>query len=233
MISVIIPTYNRARLLHQALHSVFLQTYQNIEIIVIDDGSTDNTRDVVMMFPKVIYIFQDNQHISAARNKGISIARGKFLAFLDSDDLWAPEHLEKSLNLMDDDVGLVGGSHAYFNNHGRIIKTNIEIPKPEGYLFNKIFLEGTPFQTSTALVRKTLVDKYGGFNCKVGCFKNGCIGEDYEFFCRIAMHTKIKYVDDVFVYYRTHDDNITNKNAVFVIHTGKKYLSNLSASGEI
>lgn len=227
MISVIIPTFNRSELLFQALRSVFLQTYQNIEVIVVDDGSTDDTKNVVSIFPKVKYIFQENQNISAARNKGIDLALGKYIAFLDSDDLWAPTHLEKSLDLMDRDknVGLVGGAHAYFNPNGTIIKTNVECPCPHGHLFKDMFLKNTPFQTSTAVLRKSLIDKYGNFKTEIGCFKGGCIGEDYEFFCRIAKHTKIAYVKDILVFYRTHDSNITDQNGIFIISSGKKYLA--------
>lgn len=96
-VSVVIPTYNRAHLVGRAIQSVLNQTYQDFEIIVVDDGSTDNTEEVVKSFndPRIRYIRHDqNRGGSAARNTGIKMARGEYIAFQDSDDEWLPEKLE-------------------------------------------------------------------------------------------------------------------------------------------
>jgi glycosyltransferase involved in cell wall biosynthesis len=93
-VSVIIPTYNRASYVTEAINSVLAQTYTDYEVIIVDDGSTDRTREVIAHFRDLIrYIYQDNQGLAAARNTGIKAARGKWIAFLDSDDLWLPEKL--------------------------------------------------------------------------------------------------------------------------------------------
>lgn len=101
LVSVIIPTYNRAVLLSEAVNSVLLQTYQNIEIIVIDDGSTDNTTEVMATFgERVRYTRRPNAGVNAARNLGLKQARGEFVALLDSDDLWAPFKIELQVRLL-------------------------------------------------------------------------------------------------------------------------------------
>lgn len=101
LISVVIPTYNRAGYITNALESVLSQTYQNFEILIVDDGSTDDTKEVILSLdnPKIRYIYQENAGASAARNTGIKNAKGEFIAFLDSDDTWYPEKLEKQLEV--------------------------------------------------------------------------------------------------------------------------------------
>src|SRR5688500_924354 len=93
LVSVIIPVYNGARFLRAALESVFAQTYRPIEVIVVDDGSADDSGVIAQSFPEVRYIRQENQGVAAARNNAIEAARGEFFAFLDQDDLWTPEKL--------------------------------------------------------------------------------------------------------------------------------------------
>ena len=100
-VSVIIPTYNRSEKVVKAVKSVLTQTYTDYEVLVIDDGSTDNTKVVLApYYGKIRYIFQANQGVSSARNRGIQMARGEFIAFLDSDDEWLPEKLEKQVNFL-------------------------------------------------------------------------------------------------------------------------------------
>ena len=110
-VSVIIPTFNRAAMLRDAIDSVLNQTFEDYEIIVVDDGSTDNTRETISKFnsPKITYIYQENRGRSIARNIALSRARGEFIAFLDSDDIFLPYKLEKQINAMEiqKDYGLV------------------------------------------------------------------------------------------------------------------------------
>jgi glycosyltransferase involved in cell wall biosynthesis len=94
LVSVIIPVYNGARYLRAALESVFAQTYRSFEVIVVDDGSVDDSGNIAQSFPDVLYVRQENQGVAAARNKGIEVARGEYFAFLDQDDLWTPEKLK-------------------------------------------------------------------------------------------------------------------------------------------
>ena len=104
LVSVIIPTYNRAKLLKRAIESVLNQTFQDFELIVVDDGSTDDTKEIVKSFnnQKIIYIYQENFGGAALpKNVGIKMAQGKYIAILDSDDEWLPEKLQKQVTLFE------------------------------------------------------------------------------------------------------------------------------------
>lgn len=108
LVSVIIPAYNSAKFAAKAVESVLAQTYQNYELIVIDDGSTDNTKEVLNRFAgRVNYIFQENRGPSAARNMGIKVAQGEYICFLDADDTWLPMKLEVQLAFMKNNRGIV------------------------------------------------------------------------------------------------------------------------------
>jgi len=100
LVSVIIPVYNREKFLAAAVDSVFAQTYRPIQVIIDDDGSTDQSGAIARSFADVEYIYQENQGVSVARNTGIDAAQGEFVAFLDSDDLWLPRKLETQINYM-------------------------------------------------------------------------------------------------------------------------------------
>src|SRR5581483_12146947 len=96
-VSVIIPTYNRRDFVREAIASVLAQAYQDFEVIIVDDGSQDDTHAVIQEFPGVRYIYQENRGVSAARNRGVTVSQGEFLAFLDSDDIWRPRKLESQI----------------------------------------------------------------------------------------------------------------------------------------
>lgn len=101
LVSVIIPTYNSAPYIVDAIGSVLAQTYQNLEIIVVDDGSNDNTREVLVRYrDKITCLYQENRGVSAARNRGMQHAQGEFIALLDADDIWLPTKLERQLRFM-------------------------------------------------------------------------------------------------------------------------------------
>jgi glycosyltransferase involved in cell wall biosynthesis len=120
LVSVIIPVYNGARYLRAALSSVFAQTYQPFEVIVVDDGSIDDSGVIAQSFSDVRYIRQENQGVAAARNHGIEAARGDFFAFLDQDDLWTPEKLKLQIEylLNDQDLGYTLTQQQYFLEPG-------------------------------------------------------------------------------------------------------------------
>ncbi len=109
LVSVIVPVYNGERYLTKTIQSVLTQDYQPIEIIVVDDGSTDRTAEIVRAQPNIHYIYQNNRGVSAARNTGIAAAQGEFLAFLDADDMWVPQKLSVQVSYLTQhpDVGFV------------------------------------------------------------------------------------------------------------------------------
>ena len=101
-VSVLIPTYNCARFLSQAIDSVLAQTFQDFEILVVDDGSTDDTAQVVARYPRVRYIRREHCGVSASRNAAVAAATGEIVVFLDADDFWLPEKLEKQVTYLDE-----------------------------------------------------------------------------------------------------------------------------------
>ncbi|HUL00885.1 MAG TPA: glycosyltransferase family A protein, partial [Nitrospirota bacterium] len=189
MISVIIPTYNSDKYICEAIDSVLSQTCKDYEIIIIDDGSTDNTKNLIAEnYPTVRYFYSKNKGVSSARNIGISIAQGEFIAFLDADDKWLPEKLEKQLALFENDhqVGMVFTENYYFDEHGlkeiKIFKRKLLM---YGNIVRNIFLNSYVV-TSTVMVRKSVFDD-------VGLFEEGlAIAEDDNMWMRICLKNRIE-----------------------------------------
>ena len=157
LITVIIPVYNGGRYLRPALESVFAQTYRPFEVIVIDDGSTDDSAEIAQSFPDVHYIHQPNQGVAVARNNGIAAARGEFFAFLDQDDLWTPEKLKLQIAHMQShpDVGYTLTRQQFFLEPGETIPT----------WFRKELLTEvhTGWVLGTLVVRRTAFEQIGNF----------------------------------------------------------------------
>jgi len=187
-VSVIIPTHNREKLLSKAVGSVIEQTFQDFEVIIVDDGSTDNTRKVISEFSakdeRILYIYQQNQGVASARNKGISIARGAYIAFLDSDDRMLPNRLEEQVKLLDinKNIGLVYGSMLIKENEESELKTfGIVFPEiiPCREMFLNLLKYHIFFTICTVMMRKDIFEKYN-FNPLMK------IGEDFLFFLQVS-----------------------------------------------
>jgi len=169
LVSVIIPTYNRAHLVKEAIDSVLSQTYQNFEIIVVDDGSTDDTKDVLVPYKdKITYIYQQNQGGSAARNTGLKHSKGEYISFVDSDDLWLPEKLEKQVEVLenDNDIGFVFSSFIQIDDSGNYVKKGFR-PRGlpfRGNLFWEILSRKITCLIITWLVRRECFEEVGFFN---------------------------------------------------------------------
>src|SRR5687768_3146869 len=124
LVSVIIPSYNHGNYLGRAVESVLAQTYKNTEIIVVDDGSVDNTKHVAQSFPGVKYVYQHNQGLSAARNTGIENSKGKYLLFLDADDWLSVDAIKKNHSIIsiNSNAAFVSGGHVKITDAGDIIE---------------------------------------------------------------------------------------------------------------
>jgi glycosyltransferase involved in cell wall biosynthesis len=157
LVSVIIPVHNGAQYLRAALESVFAQTYRSFEVIVVDDGSADDSGAIAQSFPEVRYIHQENQGVAAARNNAVDGARGEFLAFLDQDDLWTPEKLGLQVHylLAHPDVGYTLTQQKYFLDAGASLPA----------WFRKELLDSvhTGWVLGTMVVRRTVFEKVGNF----------------------------------------------------------------------
>lgn len=215
-VSVIIPTYNRANLVGKAIKSVLSQTYQDFEIIVIDDGSTDNTEEVIRSFKdkKVKYIkkYKKNKGISVARNIGIKMARGKYIALLDSDDEWLPEKLDKQSKVLQSEspeVGVVCSWSYNIDEKGNYISKRC-LPKKGGYIYEDL-LSTNPISVPTVLIRKECFNRVGLFDDLLNA------QEDWDMWIRIAKYYRFALIKVPLVKYRLHSNQISKNLGVKII----------------
>jgi len=221
LISVIIPTYNKAQYLGEAIKSVLNQTYKNIEIIIIDDGSTDKTREVVKSFDDegIIYFSQENKGPASARNTGIKKAKGKYIAFLDSDDLWLKEKLKRQIDFMEknSEIGLMGTACYEITDKGRIIGKKIFPVKNE--ILQKDLIKYNPFIQSSVMTKREVFDKVGLYD------ENFRESEDYDLWLRIASQYKIANLSEPLVmkrYYRRGLSPAKDKEQLYFALEAKK-----------
>lgn len=200
-VSVVIPTYNYGRFIAEAIGSVLEQTHQPIEIVVVDDGSTDDTANVVVSFgDKVKYVRQENAGVCSARNRGVAESSGEFVAFLDADDIMEPTSLEKQLEKFDaEEVGLVHcGLRLFDSETNRTIKLQLE--GGEDRVADDLLLwEGPGIAGPGAVVvRRESFNAVGGFDTRMK------VGEDWDFCYRVARMYKVAFVPEALVNYRSH-----------------------------
>ena len=209
-ISVIIPIYNRAHLLAATLDSVFAQTRRVDQIIVVDDGSTDDPARVCAQFAdRVTYRRIDHAGASAARNAGLEIAQDEFIAFLDSDDLWEARFLERMTAALDaSDAGFVYCDYATFNARGLVQPTNLPPSyKLRGNLFARL-LETDFISTGALLIRRECLDRVGGFDPHLE------IAHDWDLWLRLAREFDAEYVDEPLARIRLDSDGLTRDTAL-------------------
>ena len=203
-VSVIIPTYNRAWVLKEAIDSVLAQDYADFELIVVDDGSTDGTDNVLAGYDNVTVLEQPNQGVSAARNKGVLHARGTYLAFLDSDDLWLPQKLTAQVGFFrkNPDVVICQTQETWVRN-GRRVNSGKRHQKQSGMFFERS-LELCLVSPSAVMMEKTFFEQMGGFDESLPA----C--EDYDLWLRINAHHPIYLIDQPLVVKRGgHKDQLS------------------------
>lgn len=205
LVSVVIPTYNLAGMLVEAIESVLAQTYRDHEIIVVDDGSTDDTAARVEPYLAqgvVHYVFQQNQRQAAARNRGIAMARGDLFAFLDHDDLWSPEKLERQVPLFDDaTVGIVYCGAREVDPSGATLWEKGTERFCRGAIFDRLLFDHF-ITCSSVVVRRSCLDR-------VGVFQEDLYGvDDIHLWLRICHDWAADFVPDVLVSCRSHDANM-------------------------
>lgn len=225
-VSVIIPTYNCGQYIGEAIESVFSQTYKNFEVIIIDDGSTDNSKAIIegysLRYPNQIrYFYQQNTGPSSARNIGILEARGQYIGILDADDIWTKDHLEESVKILESDPGkmIVHSNISWMSERGEILGT----PKRKrkflsGHIFEHLFLRRADVAMLTVLVRKDCFERLGLFDC--GLDRLGC--EDREMWLRVARAFEFHYIDKVLGFYRIRPGSMSKNKAKMV--EGRYYI---------
>jgi GT2 family glycosyltransferase len=207
LVSVIIPVYNSAKYIHKAIDSVLEQTYSNYEIIVVDDGSTDETRQKLQPYrDKIRYVFQENQGSAVARNLGINLAKGDLVAFLDSDDLWSmPEKLEKQVACFQEnpDLGGINTGWRIIDGAGKHIKT-VQPWHKAPQLDLETWLKKKCVRTSAMMFRHSWLEKVGGFDPELRQ------SHDVDLILRLSLAgCKTEWLKEETVCYRQHDLNTT------------------------
>ena len=200
--SVIIPLYNKAPYVRKALESVCAQTYRDYELIVINDGSTDNSAVVADEYLKATdgidyqIISQQNAGVSAARNNGVAQAHGEYIAFLDADDWWDPTYLERMAQLIEGypDAGLYACNYVYYKPG----KTHVALNIPTGYInYPKAYYESNamPVWTGAAIIPRKVFDEMGGFPLGIK------LGEDFLLWSKIALQYPVAFLNEPLAWY--------------------------------
>ncbi len=206
-ISIIIPTFNRKALLVRALQSVYAQSFSDFEVIVIDDGSTDQTDQMIRdSFPQTLYHFQSNEGVSSARNKGIELAKGEWIALLDSDDEWLPNKLENQINqLKSKPEYKVCHTNEQWIRNGIKVNQMKKHKKIGGWIFPQC-LPLCAMSPSSIMIHRSIFTDIGVFNNNLPC----C--EDYDLWLRITVKYPVLYVEEPQINkYGGHEDQLSQK----------------------
>jgi glycosyltransferase involved in cell wall biosynthesis len=195
LVTVVIPTYNRAGVLYYALHSVLNQTMQDFEVYVVDDAGTDSTPQLIEYFddPRIHYIrFDTNQKAAAARNAGMERARGKYIAFLDSDDEWLPAKLERQVECMEslsDEWGCCY-TGAYVNKVGGLTRNRLYTPTKSGWLVKDLLMGQFVIWTPTFMFRRSCLEDVGLMDRQL------VRSQDVDFYIRMLARYKIASIEE-------------------------------------
>ena len=221
LVSVIMPAYNASNYIQEAINSVIAQTFTDWELIIVDDGSTDNTamlvKEYLLKDSRIQYFYQENGKQGKARNFAISKSKGEYLAFLDADDLWLPEKLEiQLLEIKDKNVDLLFADSYVFNNDQiQDTSQNMNIPTSVYYDISslKLFLKGNRIPILTVLVKRDKVLAVGGFSEALHIQNI----EDYHLWLKLLMTGCVLYSSDsIIAKYRVHNSSVTSGDKLVV-----------------
>ncbi|MCS6806057.1 MAG: glycosyltransferase [Blastocatellia bacterium] len=209
-VSVVIPTYNCAAYLGEAVESVLAQTYRDFEVVVIDDGSTDETEAMMRRYgPPVRYFRQPNRGVALARNHGIEQSRGRYVAFLDADDTWMPQKLERQLVALAGQPAYRACYSAFVTMTSDRRPLGVRRSQRRGSVWHDLLLYGNLIGTpSTVLCERSLALAAGGFDPLLS------LGADWDMWIRLGALTEFLYVDEPLVWYREHGANMSRDAAL-------------------
>tara|TARA_Y100000590_G_scaffold341642_1_gene389878 strand:+ start:93 stop:914 length:822 start_codon:yes stop_codon:yes gene_type:complete len=206
-VSVIIPTYNRRLFLSKAIDSVLNQTYQDLELIIIDDGSSDKSIEYIKKkYGKIKVLKQYNKGVSSARNKGIKVASNNWIAFLDSDDRWDPKKIEKQINyLIENPKFKICHTDEIWIRNGVRVNQHKKHKKYGGFIFKKC-IDLCRISPSSVIIHKDVFKKIGLFNEKLP------VCEDYDLWLRITAKFPVLFLDDkLTIKYGGHLNQLSKK----------------------
>lgn len=217
LVSVIIPCFNHGSYLHESVGSVLAQSYKNVEIIVVDDGSRDNTAQIAKQMEGVRYVFQENQGLSAARNTGIGHSKGDYLLFLDADDWLLPNGIATNISYFQntEDLGFVTGNYiSYYADNGQEKKMNRVIkqdPYADLLLYNHIKMH------ASVLFPRWVLEKYR-YDTSLRA------SEDWDLYLSITRHHSILQHNEPIAVYRRYSTSMSRNNIV-MLNTGLQVLA--------
>ena len=211
LVSIVITTYNHGKFIKDAIESALAQTYSNIEVIVVDDGSTDNTKEIVLKYSSVIYHYKENNGLSAARNTGTQLSSGEFLLFLDADDYLYTNGIEMNVQflLSNENLAFVSGSYKYVDiNKNENQFKSVQIV---GDHYHRLLITNYIGMHATVLYRKKVIEKYL-FNTKLKC------AEDYDIYLRITKDYKVVHHTKFIAAYRRLSNSMSS-NIPLMLYT--------------
>lgn len=224
LVSVIMPAYNAEQYIGEAIESILRQSYENIELIVIDDGSNDNTEEITKSFKdKRLYVYfnEKNKGISYTTNRGIEKSNGKYIALMDDDDIAEEKRIEIQVDYLETNpqIDILGGRTTFINEHGKVLFLG-EIPRynPK-YIRAVLLFNCMDFMNSTAMIRKDFIIKNNL------SYEEECFGmQDFKFYIESSKVGNISTVSDFLLKHRIHSNNETEKNfRLFERERAEKY----------
>lgn len=212
LISVIMPAYNAENYIAEAIRSILEQTYENLELIIVEDCSSDGTLDVIKQFydTRITLIENEENHgVAYSTNRAIQSAKGKYLALLDDDDIAIKDRLELQVNYLEEhsEISVLGGRAQYIDEFGRVFREDGERKHNPRYIKSMLLLNAVGFCNGTVMMRRTF------FIENELWYKEHCYGmQDHRFYIEASKYGNISTVDQFLLQYRVHDKNETSKN---------------------
>ncbi len=208
LVSIITPTYNREAFLPAAIESVLAQSYKNFEFIIVDDGSEDNSRSLIESYAekdsRIKYLYQQNQRQSVARNYALSIAKGDFICFLDSDNYWPTDKLEKSLKAFGEypEADIVYGDCITIDENGNELHRN-NMRRYSGRIAG-LLLKDNFISMNTTMTRRKCFEEMGGMSGKRR------VADDYDLWLKFSARYRFQYIPEFLAYYRVMENQISS-----------------------
>ena len=209
-VSIVIPTHNRSAIVRRAIDSALAQTFGDLEVVVVDDGSTDDTRDALASYEsRVRYVHQENAGPAAARNHGMKVARGEYIGFLDSDDAYVPENVAAHLRRFEEvpEAGLVYCGIEVLDKDGRHVKEVRPDPRDRGLVLERL-IRYNFITSSTVLMKRAAMEFAGPMSTRLW------FAEDWYYWLRVASRFPIDYVDEILVRYQRSAVSLSHGTAI-------------------
>lgn len=211
LVSIVLPVYNAGKYLKEAIQSILDQSYTNFELIIINDGSTDDSEKLIRSYTdkRICYVFQQNTGLAGALNTGLKTAKGKYIARQDQDDISLVDRLQKQVEFLEShpNINLLGTRATVFTDDHKEMKMHDHATEPAVLRFDLLF--DNPFVHSSVMFRKDAIDQIGSYNTDRSYY------EDFELWSRFAFYGQVANLKDVLVKYRHHDQGLSKSTGYF------------------